>query len=118
MAKQFTLHSVEVFSEPFPTSKQGGYLMGGNYFHKKLILDVWKGSTLKIDVENDNVVTTLSNVVQFNAEIPNVFSTLLNVLNYNADVHNVVSKLIWRCATSRRHINQKQRWTDVEMFAG
>ena len=34
MAKQFTLHSAEVHSEPFP--KQGGYLIGGNYFHKKL----------------------------------------------------------------------------------
>ena len=34
MTKQFTLHSVEAYSEPFPTSKQG-YLIGGNYFHKK-----------------------------------------------------------------------------------
>ena len=34
MAKQFTLHSAEVFSEPFPTSKQRGYVIGGNFFHK------------------------------------------------------------------------------------
>ena len=27
LTKQFTLHSVEVYSEPFPTSKQGGYLV-------------------------------------------------------------------------------------------
>ena len=38
MTKQFTLHSAEAYSEPFPTSKQGGYLIGGNYFHKKLNL--------------------------------------------------------------------------------
>ena len=36
MAKQFTLHSAKAYSEPFPTSKQAGYLIGGNYFHKKL----------------------------------------------------------------------------------
>ena len=36
--KQFTLHSAEAYSEAFPTSKQGGYLIGGNYFHKKLHL--------------------------------------------------------------------------------
>ena len=56
---------------------------------------------VKIDVENDNVVSTLSNVFQFNIEIHNVVSTLLNVVNFNVDVHNVVSTLIWRCATSR-----------------
>ena len=44
LAKQFTLHLAEAYSEPFPTSKQGGYLIGGNYFHKISILDVWKGS--------------------------------------------------------------------------
>ena len=34
-AKQFTLYSAEAYSELFPTSKRGGYLIGGNYFHKK-----------------------------------------------------------------------------------
>ena len=40
MAKQFTLHSAEAYSEPFPTSKQGGYLIGGNFFTKISMLDV------------------------------------------------------------------------------
>ena len=57
---------------------------------------------------------TLSNVVQFNFEIHNVVSTLLNVVNFNSEVHNVVPTLIWRCATSRPHINCKttlsRRW--------
>ena len=26
----------EAYSEPFPTPKQGGYLTGGNYFHKNI----------------------------------------------------------------------------------
>ena len=59
---------------------------------------------VKVDVENDNVVSMLSN---FNVEIQNVVSILLNVLNYNIDVHNVVSTVILRCATSRRQINLK-----------
>ena len=71
-------------------------------------------NVVKIDVENDNVVSTLSNVVQFNVEIHNVVSTLLNVVDFNIDVSNVVSTLIWRCVTSRRHINLKttlnRRW--------
>ena len=38
LAKQFTLNSAEGYSEPSPTSKQGGYLIGGNYFHKSIYL--------------------------------------------------------------------------------
>ena len=36
LAKQFTLHLAEAYSEPFPTSKQGGYLIGSKYFHKNI----------------------------------------------------------------------------------
>ena len=35
-----TLNSEEAYSEPFPTLKQGAYLIGGNYFTKNSILDV------------------------------------------------------------------------------
>ena len=61
----------------------------------------------KIDVENDNVVSAFSNVVQFNVKIHNSVPTLLNVVNISVGVRNVVSTLIWRCATSQRHINLK-----------
>ena len=38
LAKQFTLHSAEAYSEPFLTSKQGVYLIGGDYFRKNIHL--------------------------------------------------------------------------------
>ena len=55
----------------------------------------YAAKVVKINVENDdNVISTLSNVAQFNVEIHNVVSTLLNVVNFNVDVYNVVSTLI------------------------
>ena len=43
---------------------------------------------VKLEVENDNVAPTLSNIVH------NVDSTLFNVVNSNVEIHNVVSTLI------------------------
>ena len=41
ITKQFTLHSTEAYSEPFPTSKRGGYLsLEVTISKKKLHLDV------------------------------------------------------------------------------
>ena len=36
--RPFTLNSTEAYSEPFQMSKRGDYLVGGNYFRKKLYL--------------------------------------------------------------------------------
>ena len=70
-------------------------------------------NVVKIGVENNNVVSTLSFVVQFKVEKHNVVSTLFYVVKFNVDVHNVVSTLIWRCTTSRRHINVDLTLCDV-----
>ena len=48
-------------------------------------------NVVKIDVENNNAVLTLSNVV-FNSTLK--YTTLLNIVNFNVDVNNVVSTLI------------------------
>ena len=59
----------------------------------------------KLDVEDNTIVLTLSNLVNINVETDNVDSTLFNVVNFNVDIHNVASMLIWHCPTLRRHIN-------------
>ena len=41
---------------------------------------------MKINIENDNVVSTLSSVAQFNVEKHNLVSTLFYVANFNVDV--------------------------------
>ena len=78
-------------------------------FESRLFFFKWSYSQRCFDVENDNVVSTLSNVqfnvekhnvvstlsnVQFNVEKHNVVSKLFNVANFNFAVHNVVSTLI------------------------
>ena len=62
----------------------------------------------------------IPNIVKIDVENNNVVSMLLNVVNYNVDVHNVVSTMIWRCATWQRHINLKttlnRRWNVCWVF--
>ena len=79
----------------------------------KILLCSWLNIALfKFFFTNDhiyNVVSTLSNIVQLDVENEKVASTFSNVLSSNIDVNNVVSTLIWRCLTSRGHINLSQR---------
>ena len=49
---------------------------------------------MKLDVENNSIVSTLSNTVNIIAEIDNVDLTLFNVVNFNVDIHNIVSTSI------------------------
>ena len=51
-------------------------------------------NVVKVDVENYNVIPTLSDVVHINVEIRNVDSTLFNVVNSNVETHNVFSTMI------------------------
>ena len=59
-------------------------------------------NVVKLDVENNSIVSTLSNVVNTNVEI--VGLKLFNVVNFNVDIQNVVSTLIWYNLMSRRRI--------------
>ena len=74
------------------------------FFQMVIFTTLWK-STLKMALFRRCL--TLFKSTLFN-------STLFNVVNFNVDVHNVISTLIWRCVTSRCHINPKttlkRRW--------
>ena len=59
---------------------------------------LWK-STLKTTTLFRHCLTLFNSTLKY--------ITLWNVVIFNVDVHNVFSTLIWRCATSRRHINLK-----------
>lgn len=49
---------------------------------------------MKLDVENDNAVSTLANVAYINVETDKVDSKLFNGFNSNVDVHKIVLTLI------------------------
>ena len=49
---------------------------------------------MKLDIEKDNHVSTLSNDVHINVEIRNVDLILFDVVNSNVEIHNVASTLI------------------------
>ena len=69
---------------------------------------------MKLDVENDNAVSSLANVAYINVETDKVDSKLFNGFNSNVDVHKIVLTLIWHCLMLRRLINlkslSKQSW--------
>ena len=71
-----------------------GYSVSINSFFFVLFRCSHFHNVVQLDVENENVVSTLSSVVHVNVEIHNVDSTLLGVANFNVEIRNVVSTLI------------------------
>ena len=67
---------------------------------------------MKLDVENNNVVSILLNVVNIIVEIDNVDSTLFNIVNFNVDIQGCfnVGLMLSDVATSY------QPNSNVEMF--
>ena len=113
----------------FASTLQHISLNTGSKVKKNSVYSIWNNAfcfflemviftTLKLDVENDNVVSTLDNVFHINFEIQNVDSTLFDVVNSNIELHNVVSTLIWRCPRRDIVLTKRHRWNNFEIFAG
>ena len=62
-------------------------------------------NVVEIDVKNYKLLRRCLTLFNLTLKNQNLVSMLFNVVNFNVDVHNVVSMLIWRCATSQRHIS-------------
>ena len=51
-------------------------------------------NNVKLDVENDGVISKSSKVAQDDIDIDDVVSTLFDIVNSNVDIHSVVSVLV------------------------
>ena len=68
---------------------------------------------MKLDLENNGIVSTLSNVVNINIEIDNVDLTLLNVVNFNVDITQCCFNVDLTDVATSYHPNN-----NVERFPG
>ena len=66
-------------------------------------------NVMELDIQNNNIVSGLSNVVYIKVNL-----ALFNVLNFNVYIHNIVLTLIRYCPTSWSHVTLtttlRQRW--------
>ena len=51
-------------------------------------------NVVKLEVENNNVVSTLSNAFNIYFEIDNIGWTMFNIVHINVDIYNVISTWI------------------------
>ena len=93
-----SLHSAEACSEPFPTSKQGGYLIGANYFHKNIHLRCLKRFWIRCCLGNHknkphkahtNHVKTLKQAIQ---SLENLWNISYNGIKWTKS-NNLPTKL-------------------------